>query len=183
VRRVVALAALRLSYIDQEISSSNPTLVGVAAAILTQVEIFYGIMAATIPCLRPFLAGFATNYGAMGGHTVMGGSQIGTSRERTIKNTKSSFVLASLASRNEMSATRPGDCDPDERMFRPNRTGNQASVVHSHKPRGNDASSIGSNESTKMIIKKDVTWQITEDSRSNSALDMYGGATSSGSRR
>ena len=72
VIRVIAVAAVRLRYIFIQTSSPNPTLVGAITGVLTQLELFYGIMAATIPCLRPFLAGFTTNYGAMGHDTVMG---------------------------------------------------------------------------------------------------------------
>lgn len=68
------------------------------AAILTQTELFYSIVAATIPCLRPFLAAFITNYGAMGGDTIMHGSHIvSNSRAKDSKGSGStSFALHSL---------------------------------------------------------------------------------------
>ncbi|KAK5114229.1 hypothetical protein LTR85_010294 [Meristemomyces frigidus] len=177
---VIALAALRLYYIDQEVSAANPTLVGAVPALLTQLEIFYSIMSATIPCLRPFLAGFITNYGAMGGDTVMGGSQIGTSSKRDAKGSKGSFAMTSLSSGPEKSAasakhgksaTRSANREMNEDMFRPNRQTNQTSVTHG-SARAHDASSIGSNDSTKMIIKKDVTYEVHEGRRGDTWFDQ-----------
>ncbi|KAK4943226.1 hypothetical protein LTR66_014627, partial [Elasticomyces elasticus] len=63
---VAALAIIRLYYIHKQTRSPDPTLQAAITAILTQLEMYYGIMGATIPCLRPFLSGFETNFGAMG---------------------------------------------------------------------------------------------------------------------
>lgn len=76
---MIATAALQIHYQSQKLHSPNPTLDGVAATICRQTEIFYAIMASTIPCLRPFLASFFTGFGAMGGETVIAGSQVGSS--------------------------------------------------------------------------------------------------------
>ena len=76
--RVIATSALQLHHQAQKQLSPNPTLDGVAATICRQTEIFYAIMASTIPCLRPFLASFFTGFGAMGGETVIAGSQVGS---------------------------------------------------------------------------------------------------------
>lgn len=70
--RLIAITIARLHYIYMTLDSSNPTLTGALAGVTSQTGIWYSIMAATIPCLRPFLAGFVTNFGAMGGDTVIG---------------------------------------------------------------------------------------------------------------
>jgi hypothetical protein len=54
-------------------------------------------MASTIPCLRPFLASFFTGFGAMGGETIIAGSQVGSSsNSRGEKG--GSYALGSLQS-------------------------------------------------------------------------------------
>lgn len=169
---------------DQAVASANPTLVGALGAILTQVEIFYSIMSATIPCLRPFLAGFVTNYGAMGGDTVMGGSHIGASGKRDQKGSKGSYAMDSVSSGAEKSATKheKGNREIDEEAFRPDCNANQARVTHGSS-RGHDASSIGSNDSTKMIIKKDVTYEVHEGLRGDSHMDAWRSAIEGNSHR
>ncbi|KAI7498363.1 hypothetical protein KC367_g5144 [Hortaea werneckii] len=171
---LIPISIIRLEYINQELSSSNPTLTGAVAGVLTQLAIFYSLMAATLPCLRPFLAGFVTNYGAMGGSTVIGGSQLGSSK-RDEKDIKGSFVMASMHSSGSHGTSSPGGFrkqkqrasqQMNEEMFRPDRVRNKANATHPQH-HSHDASSIGSSESTKgILVQKDVTWQISEDNRS-----------------
>lgn len=60
----------------------------------------------------------------------------------------------------------------DEHVFRPDNATNHTSVSHNLPA---DNSSISSNDSTRMIIKKEVQWQIDSESqaRANSGMDMY----------
>jgi hypothetical protein len=180
--RVIALAGLQIHYLAQKLSSANETLDGVPTTICRQTEIFYAIMASTIPCLRPFLASFFTGFGAMGHDTVIAGSQVGNSRE------KSSYALGSMQSAE--SAARREKRKSSSRGLRSglrrdsrgldnfgNDAQNQA-CVSSHDTAGNlsgrtanaggggggaDAASITSNESTKMIIKKEVQWHVDSE--------------------
>ncbi|KAF2163163.1 hypothetical protein M409DRAFT_68757 [Zasmidium cellare ATCC 36951] len=172
---IIAIIIIRLIYLKRELQSPDPTLDGVPASILTQVEIFYNIITATVPCLRPFLAGFATNFGAIGSGTVLGGSQIGTGSKNSHSNSKSgSFALSSLTSRNRISAlkekiiptsttqsSRSHDVTGEDDSWRPDPSNNETTVTrgNSRLP-GNDASSIASDESTKMIIKKEVQFSV-----------------------
>lgn len=165
---------MRIHYIYRYLSSSDPTLYGAIPAVITQLEIYYSILSATIPCLRPFLAGFVTNYGAMGGETVIGGSHIGTSSRNGAMKSKGSFAMTSMLStgrdatsrKHEKSAMRSTNRDVmDEGMFRPDQGHNESNVTHNAPRRGHDASSISSNESTKMIIKKEVQYQVDSESR------------------
>lgn len=146
-------------------------------------------MASTIPCLRPFLAAFFTGFGAMGGETVIAGSQVGNSRE------KSGYALGSMQSADSegrrskrrsrgaagLRSLRPGGRQPS--MPRENYTNHeaqsQARVTHespadaatttsgSGSGRGAniaaDASSLASNDSQRMIIKKEVQWHVDSE--------------------
>lgn len=176
------VAALRINYIYRDLSSTEPSLDATVTSILTQLELFYGLMAATIPCLRPFLAGFITNYGAMGGETMIGGSQVGSGQKTGYKGTKGSFAVTSVTSSGAMSPTRQGklpvhnaDHEMQEGMFRPDRAHNVSNVIHASSRGHHDTSSIGSNESTRMIINKKVEFTVDSEgsSRGNSRLDMY----------
>ena len=142
-------------------------------------------MAATLPCLRPFLAGFVTNYGAMGGTTVIGGSQLGSSK-RDEKDTKGSFVMASMQSSGSHGGSpggfrkqkQRGSQQMNEEMFRPERVRNKASATHTQH-HSHDADSIGSSESTKgILVQKDVTWQISEGSPQPSSADAQSAGSS-----
>lgn len=131
-------------------------------------------MASTIPCLRPFLASFFTGFGAMGGETVIAGSQVGNSRE------KSSYALGSMESQQSAAARRekrrsrggPGaglglrSANRKSRELdnfgneRQNRAHVSSDTGGSSRMMAADASSIASNESQKMIIKKEVEWVV-----------------------
>jgi len=167
------IAIIRVHYVEEVTASSNPTLVGAIAGVLMQLELFYSLMSATIPCLRPFLANFSTNYGAMGGETVIGGSQIGTSK-RDPKGSKGSFVLSSvsnheLSTRGREKPISDSDGSMNEGMFRPDMGQTNARCMRSTP--AVDASSIGSNESQKMIIKKQVEYSVESDgSRAGSKI-------------
>lgn len=137
-------------------------------------------MSATVPCLRPFLAGFVTNYGAMGSDTIMGGSQIGTGSRRDAKGTRGSFALNTVTSAGqEMSGTkgqksvfRPQKDDMGDDVFRPNRSNKQSTVSVTHNDTRQDQSSLASSGSTKMTIKKQVEYSVSEGIRTHSQMDM-----------
>ncbi|PGH09554.1 hypothetical protein GX51_00660 [Blastomyces parvus] len=58
-RLLVAIpASFHIHYIKRILDSSDYTLVGSYATICLQVELSYGIMANTIPCLKPFMAAY-----------------------------------------------------------------------------------------------------------------------------
>jgi len=144
-------------------------------------------MASTIPCLRPFLASFFTGFGAMGGETVIAGSQVGNSGSNSRE--KSAYALGSMQSAD--SATRRGEKEKRRSrsgltMMRGGRGSrdldnlgndaqNQAHISHDTTGSSSrtavptaagDAASIASNESTKMIITKEVQWHVDSESGS-----------------
>lgn len=159
-------AGLQVHYLAQEINSTNQPLDGVPATICRQTEIFYAIMASTIPCLRPFLASFFTGFGAMGGETVIAGSQVGNSRE------KSAYALGSMQSA-ESSARRSKRRSRGLRSARRNSRDNFGNDSQNHAVVSTDAggssrtaadgSSVTSNDSTRMIIKKEVQWHVDSE--------------------
>jgi hypothetical protein len=126
-------------------------------------------MASTIPCLRPFLASFFTGFGAMGCETVIAGSQVGgggsSSRE---KGSGSQYVLNSLQSAESKRLERERNNFGLERQNEA-RVGcgpgfDGSGMVRTAGGGTMDASSIASNESTRMIITKEVQWHVDRES-------------------
>jgi hypothetical protein len=148
-------------------------------------------MASTIPCLRPFLASFFTGFGAMGGETVIAGSQVGNSGSNSRE--KSAYALGSMQSGD--SNGRKGEKATEKRRSRSSGQGltvmrggrggngserdldnfgndaqNRAHVSHDTTGSSSrtavpapDAISVASNESTKMIITKEVQWHVDSE--------------------
>ena len=61
--RVITAAIIRVFYLTTSISSSQPLLTGVTPFICLEVEMHYGLMASTFPCLKSFVADFYTAWG------------------------------------------------------------------------------------------------------------------------
>jgi hypothetical protein len=145
ISRVIAPAILRLVYLNQEFTSSDPTLHGVYASVCTQTQISYAIIGATIPCLRPFMAALATNYGAP--------AQIRTSPSGTKKSKYANQYNLSSLSKSSRSANldKPKISAPTKPWDRSNHHVSVAS---------GDQHSMESHESKQMIISKNVEWQV-----------------------
>ncbi|EME38969.1 hypothetical protein DOTSEDRAFT_160788 [Dothistroma septosporum NZE10] len=183
---IIAVIVLRLVYLQDEIESDDPTLAAAIPAVLSQVEMFYGIMSATVPCLRPFLAGFATNYGAMGGGTVIGGSQVASGAKKDQNESNSgSFHMGSLTSRSHFQSKHRRKLLCDKMTRSRSRDMPSATEINSWRqvPANNrttvtrgsqlvdlhDRSSVGSNDSTRLIIKKQVEFRV--GSEHNTGID------------
>ena len=177
IARLILIAIVRLQYVEKQIMSDDPSLSGATTAVLTQIEVFYSLVAVTIPCLRAFPAAFVTNYGAMGVETIMNGSYVaGSSQTKDAKaSDTTNFALQSLQSakraigRHEKQTEAHTDHDPPSvsvERLRPDPVGNHISTGHGKSSRsGDDVGSVGSDESTRgMIIKKEVAWQVDSES-------------------
>lgn len=114
---------------------------------------------------------------------IAGGSQLNSSR-RDDNGTKGSFAMTSMLSSSSHSDSpsnlpkkfgkQPARHEMNEAMFRPDHAANSSNIVHPPPSRSQDADSIGSDDSTMMIIRKDTTWVVSEDARTNSqAGGMY----------
>jgi hypothetical protein len=178
---VIVPAAFRLHYLSEALNSSDFTLDITYEVICKQVEVAYAIIAATLPCLRPFMVATATNYGAPAeGHKSKTGSY-GKAYALSGSSHKSSqgdrnhnhagFSLTNMTRKlgsgvhsentNASSKMNGGSNAP---IYGIDSYGKHtATVVASHTPR--DARSIESSESKQMIIRKDVEYAVEYDSR------------------
>lgn len=56
--RVIVAIALHLHYLHLQILSANPYLAGAYTVVCAQFELGYGIMASSMPCLKPFMSAY-----------------------------------------------------------------------------------------------------------------------------
>jgi hypothetical protein len=143
--RVIIPTAVRLYYLNKEFSSSDPTLDGVMASVCTQIEISYAIIAATTPCLRPFMTALSTNYGAPA-QTKTSPSVAGTSRSGK------DFSLASLSKMSRLAQEEKGKTAAPTTRW--DQSEHHASVM------SGDQHSLESHESKQMIISKNTEWTV-----------------------
>lgn len=144
--RVIIPTAIRLYYLSEEFLSSDPTLDGVMASVCTQIEMSYAIIAATIPCLRPFMTALSTNYGAAP-KAKSSPSAAGTARSGN------DFSLASLSK-----ASRLGPEEKGKPTLAPTTRWDQSE--HHVSVMSGDQHSMESHESKQMIISKNTEWAV-----------------------
>ncbi|KAK5713379.1 hypothetical protein LTR17_017624 [Elasticomyces elasticus] len=166
---MIVIVALRLASFNQRGFATDPTLYQAEFISWTSTELNYSLISATIPIIRPFVNNLSTNYGGgqgSSGHGRAGWS--GGSYVRTGSNTKdnSTFELSSVQrSKRQRNSDLPGLEGPSYGVqvqggkSQAPMTGNGGA-----REAGNgDATSVDSNDSQKMIIRKDVTWQVEQD--------------------
>lgn len=61
--RLIAIAIVRVLYIDGAINAIDPTLGSVDSSLTTEALLHYSLIAATVPCLKPFVVAFNTGWG------------------------------------------------------------------------------------------------------------------------
>ncbi|KAH8801763.1 hypothetical protein F5884DRAFT_527266 [Xylogone sp. PMI_703] len=141
----IIFAGLRLDAVDNQVASSDPTLLGAYTASWMQIELDYSIMAATLSCLGAFLKPFS--------------QEMGPSRSDTQRSYQLSNMSNSAAARSRRRGSRP-----DMPVLRKDAMlSNTATVSHTNKS-ADDTQSLESNDSRKGIIMKQVQWTVERDS-------------------
>lgn len=144
---MIAPIILRLLAVRTAIHSSDPTLKGALVALFTQIEVAYAIIAATTPCLRPFMSALSTNYGA-------------PASIKSNPNTTNAYSLNSISKwsrKNNTQNSKKGkqaSMMSDAPVTRWDRSEHHASVVHG------DSHSMSSHDSKRMIISKNTEWTV-----------------------
>jgi hypothetical protein len=164
------IVALRLAAIDKDGLFEDPTIRESEFITWTSTELHYSLVSATIPILRSFMSNLSTNYGAGQGPagSTYGQGSTGSHghsalRSRGQRGTSHIFELKSVTGRGT-SLSQHLDFEREEPL--PNVAGSHC-VYDPSNAKDIDAGSTGSNESQKMIIRKDITWKVQrDDSRS-----------------
>ncbi|PGH10577.1 hypothetical protein AJ79_05399 [Helicocarpus griseus UAMH5409] len=183
-RLLVAIpASFHVHYAIRMLKSLDPTLIGSYVTVAMQLELSYGIMANTIPCLKPFMAAYEDmgkptysykSRGQDGSHNNSGNSKSSHSR----KYSRESFPLsrisklkapwASMTTTTMLdSMSQPAPPSPLPPLQTPSRatqplrvddTSYTATVRLGSEDLG--VSSLESDDSRRLIIKKDVNWNV-----------------------
>jgi hypothetical protein len=159
---VVAIAAIRLHYLHDEVYSDDPTLVGYNAAIWTQAEVAYSLLATAAACLGPFLRPFTrpylaeTRYQGSRGRTMPEGydlSKVSNSKSsnKHSDSSRSGGRRGPAGHRKQKSAQ--SDYSDSEARLRPDMVSHASHVSHSRQ-------SLDSHDSKRMIITKNMDWKV-----------------------
>ncbi|KAK5125219.1 hypothetical protein LTR85_000895 [Meristemomyces frigidus] len=182
---IIIITGFRLGSFNQTAFTTDFTLGEASYIAWTQTELNYSIISATIPIARQFVSSLGTHYG--GGHGISSdGNGYSSGAAYSYKRsggTKqgSGFQMSALRSngRRKSGSAHPKDRVPyvearDDGIYSygiegPAQASSTANATSNHGPgvmksQSADATSVGSNDSQKMIIRKDITWQIQRDS-------------------
>lgn len=148
--------ASQLHYLSIVYQSNDPTLQAAYSTLCREIEVTLAIIATNIQCFRPFLLATATNYGAP---TNKGTSIYGyrasteTPVELTNLNASANSRASAQIPSNQHTQVAPGDFSPTGR--------NQFSArVTSGTEQQCDAISVDTDDSAKMIIRKELNYTV-----------------------
>ena len=176
--RLIVFTAMRIVRWDQAALTTNFTLDEDMYIVWTQIQIYYSLVSATIPSLRPFINNLSTHYGVgltPNDQMTYGSSSLSANRSGRRYGTSKSIQLSNMSSSHrrrleEESAIRKETRDPT--FAGSNEThvyakGNNGGLLHSgpsqiasRGAKSTDEASVGSNDSQRMIIRKDTQWVV-----------------------
>lgn len=126
-----------------------------------EVELDYSIIASTIPCLKPFMQACNTGWGHVPPQTGDGTAVLKSGGSYGLRSLEKSGTKHAVTSFNNAK-------EQDERNLR----GENCNTVIQSGGRGHQqtdhhgdetSQSIASNDSTQMIIRREVGWTVTYD--------------------
>ncbi|KAK0246632.1 hypothetical protein LTS09_018226, partial [Friedmanniomyces endolithicus] len=170
---MIIIVGLRLASFNEKGFATNPTLLQAQFIVWTSTELNYSLVSATIPIVRPFVNNLSTNYGGGQGsgsnnHTSRSGGNYVRAGEGMSDN--GTFEMSSMPrSKRQRNSDLQGLNGHvyGVRCYGVQGGGQQPGTVgngHALKTVNGDTTSVGSNDSEKMIIRKDVTWHVGTDS-------------------
>lgn len=152
--------------------SANPTLVGAYTVVCAQLELGYGLMSSSVPCLKPFMSAFegplrppqkSSNPQSSGDYPF---TTYGSGTNKRLRSASDHRIGGSA-----VAALSSGD----ERGLRPDAGMYQATISHRDQGQedgaatGGEEGSIDSGDSRQLIIKKDmvikkeVKWSVERE--------------------
>ncbi|KAK4940170.1 hypothetical protein LTR10_019705 [Elasticomyces elasticus] len=175
--------AFRLHYVLASLHSQDITLRQDRIVINTQVELVTAMVAATVPCLRPFMAATYTTWGGrvdtVSGSEYKSGSNSGKKHITTgsksvlssLRMGRSKKGVDELTSRDDISlepmsqswSAKGMDGHNTERH--PSTIRKQSGDDSGAMNQADDQQSLGSHDSQRMIIRRDVEWNVRFENR------------------
>jgi hypothetical protein len=168
----IVFCALRVHYFSRAFFTTDPTFDGVFFAAWTQVELAYSVIAATIPCLKPFMSTISTNWGEAPktefADSNPSGSYglkdlFGRSNKNWSKASKTEVVTPQTESQDTVAFDLPyepvhGSAN-NHRALRGDSVSHTATAMHGFTL-GDDGVSTRSNDSQQMIIRKETMYSV-----------------------
>lgn len=163
-RIIIAVITARLTSFDKTGFFTDPTLHEAVFVCWTQAEMNLSIIAATIPIAHKFLSSLVTNYGGAGGRNL--------SERTNLKSPKTNEAagMASIESAETATTTKKSENSHNETYMHRGEDRRYSYGINGGRNRPaptedqitniSDATSVKSTESRKMIIRKDVTYQV-----------------------
>ncbi|TIA12269.1 hypothetical protein D6C80_06951 [Aureobasidium pullulans] len=173
--QIIAIA-YRLKTFPLDGLLTDPTLTESELVVWTQTELNYSLMSATIPCLRTFVSSLSTNYGSIrdpkAAHTFTFSDTVTSRTHSDAAMASQSFQMNTLKSVEQAhTSTHVPATLQEEDGYSYGIRGPTPGGAESVKARdvvrlpsmqkdneSTDRTSMGSNDSQRMIIKKQVTW-------------------------
>ena len=152
-------AILHIVYLRPETIAADPSFQISFAVICAQIEMDSSAMAATIPCLGPFLKACRTHNGVDG--RLRPGRSFGLN---TLGDPLSKVGSKALQSETTSSGARGIRRTIDQQMFRPDYVDTASTVTPEARMEKMDQHSIESHDSRRMIIKKKTEWRVQYES-------------------
>jgi hypothetical protein len=165
----VIIPSLRLS--NHGIADPTQDAIVIAhAAAWASLELNYSVISATIPVLRPFISNLSTSFGVGQGSSGngYGGYSVGSNVQPDVHRRQAKTTAFEMASLKPISKSdwdskatggSNGTCFSTAQAIEKTRASQDACGAH----RGDDGISVGSNDSRKLIIRKEVAWQVMQE--------------------
>ena len=151
--RILIPIAFRLATFDRAGLTDNPSIRETLFIVWTQTELNYSIISATIPSLLQFMRDLNTHFGGLTEQEAM--------TNGTHKRSNLSIPMSILSAANKTSAWRSASQTAEEGEAITNCHGHSA--VAARHPFLASKDSMGSNDSQRMIIQKEVTYTVQHE--------------------
>ena len=153
---------LHVLYLRPETIAADPSFAMAFAVVCVQIEMDYGAMAATIPCLGPFLKACRTHAQVDGRQRP--GRSFGLNTLGDPMSKASSKGSKALHSGLTSGARGNNRRTLDQQIFRPDYVEAVSTVTPDNRNEKSDQQSIESHDSRRMIIKKKTEYRVQYES-------------------
>lgn len=148
---IIVTTGVRLHYLRPDFLTSDPTFCGVYAAILTQVDMHYALMASTIPCTKPFIGAFYSGYITSGEYTAKASKY---AREE-------GYILHSSSLERGERIANKGTMRRNAPTLRPDAGEITTVVEHSPNVVSDEDMSMEPFDPHQMIIRQTRDWEVS----------------------
>ena len=150
----IAFCGVRLHFVHETINATNTTLQSAYSTVWTQVELNFSILASAISCLGPFISPFARHKAPDTRY-----ARKNSTARSAADNTDGHYRLNSV-SVGKARSEREGRQLP---LFRRDHQYSHSAIVTHDVESNQREESLESDESKKMIIRKEIAYSVVRD--------------------